>query len=197
MPTDDSSAIIGDVLQYCESNPSYAIAYFYFDFNDTMKQQPEHLLHSLITQFSSQCTSIPNSLETLYTRCQYGKSQPITSALIVTLHGILQCFQHIYIIIDALDECVERRELLDVITKMVECKLDSLHILTLSRKEQDIKDCLEPQVSGQIDIQSVLVDVDIQIHICDRLQNDPKLKKWPANVKKEIETTLMNGAHGM
>ena len=84
-----------------------------------------------------------------------------------------------------------------MITKMVECKLDSLHILTLSRKEQDIKDHLEPQVSGQINIQSALVDGDIQIHICDRLQNDPKLKKWHAKVKKEIETTLMNGACGM
>jgi len=84
-----------------------------------------------------------------------------------------------------------------MIEEMVDWKLDNLHLLVTSRKERDIEDCLESRVSCQINIQQGVVNADIHIHICERLQNDTKLKKWPIKVQEEIETVLMEGAHGM
>ena len=52
-------------------------------------------------------------------------------------------------------------------------------------------------VSGNINIQGAWVDHDIQIYIQDRLHNDPKLKRCPAEIQTEIEQTLMKGADGM
>jgi hypothetical protein len=75
--------------------------------------------------------------------------------------------------------------------------LKTLYILATSRRERDIKETLEPLVTGQICIQSALVNADIHIHISKRLQNNPKLRKWPINVQMEIEKTLVDGAHGM
>jgi hypothetical protein len=41
------------------------------------------------------------------------------------------------------------------------------------------------------------VELGIELHISQQLENDPKLMKWPKNVKEEIKNTLMAGANGM
>jgi hypothetical protein len=119
-------------------------------------------------------------------------------ALTLTLQHILGGFQQAFIILDALDECKgkEREELLGLLKNLIDWKVEDLHVLATSRRERDIEETLEPLVTGQVCIQSALVNPDIHIHICERLQNDPKLK-WPKNVQEEIEKTLMDGAHGM
>jgi len=193
----DSSTIIEDIVCHCRSNPSFAFAYFYFDFHDSAKQRYENLVRSLIEQFSAQCASAPEALENLYSRSQDGARQPTADALVATLRDIVCGFRHTYIAIDALDECSEREELLCLIEEIANWKIDTLHILATSRKEQDIEHCLSPIVSNQIDIQSTLVDADIRIYIRERLQSDRRLRKWSADAWLEIETALMDGAHGM
>ena len=110
---------------------------------------------------------------------------------------MLQGFQHSHVILDALDECRQREDLLLLIEEVMSWKLGNLHLLATSRKEEDISDYLDPLVTDQICIQSALVEADIRVHIQERLQNDRNLKKWPANVKDEIESTLISGANGM
>jgi hypothetical protein len=61
----------------------------------------------------------------------------------------------------------------------------------------DIEETLTPLITGQICIQGALANADINIYLCERLQSDSKLRKWLIKVQKEIEETLMNGAHGM
>jgi NACHT domain. len=192
-----SSTIIEDVLRYCQSDPLLAIAYFYFDFNDPEKRQHEKPIRSLITQISAQCPSVPDILAKLFSQNKDGGQQPNMPNLMKTLKHMLGDFRHTFIILDALDECTEQEELLILIGEIVDWKLGNLHILVTSRKEREIEDSLLSCVSCQINIQSTLVDNDIQIHIRERLEHDPKLKKWPANVREEIEMTLMQGAHGM
>jgi hypothetical protein len=192
-----SSAIIQDVLQHCQSDSELAVVYFYFDFNDVEKQRHENLIRSLIVQLSMQSTNTPEALNTIYSRCQEGQQQPTTDALILTLQHMLVDFDQTFIILDALDECKEREELLELLEKFVDWKLNGSHILATSRREKDIEETLEPLITGQICIQSAVVNADIQICLRERLQYDPKLRKWPVMVQKEIETTLMDGAHGM
>ena len=109
----------------------------------------------------------------------------------------MESFSHVYLLIDALDECTDREDLLQVITELDSWKLDKLHILVTSRRENDIEEALQPLVMCQICIQSALVDADIRVHILERLSNDPKLKKWPVNIREEIKDTLTKGAEGM
>jgi hypothetical protein len=191
-----SSTIVQDVILHCKSDPAVAVAYFYFDFNDNKKQQHENLLRSLIVQLSTQSAKLPESLDALFACSQDGQQRPTTDALALTLQHVLGGFQQTFIILDALDECKEREELLGLIEDIVNWKLDKLHILATSRRGRDIEETLEPLVTGQVCIQSALVNADIHVHICERLQNDPKLK-WPEHVQGEIEKALMNGAHGM
>jgi hypothetical protein len=87
------------------------------------------------------------------------------NALMMTFRQITSSFQHTYIVVDALDECTERDELLRLINEIVGWDLGSLHILATSRKERDIEDRLKCLVSPQIHIQSALVDSDIESYV--------------------------------
>jgi hypothetical protein len=190
-----SSTIIQDLTSHCDSNSS--VAYFYFDFHDSAKQRYEILVRSLITQLSDQSVGTPEALEILFSSCQDGKRQPTVNALVTTLQSILRSFRESYIVIDALDECTSREELLGLIQEIVGWNMNTLHFLVTSRKEREIEDGLKGHVSSQINIQSSLVATDIQIYVHEKLRLDPKWQKWPEKVRAEIEATLMDGAHGM
>ena len=194
-----SSTIIQDVMLYCQADKTLAIMYFYFDFSDTEKQRYENLIRSLVVQLSRQSTNIPEALNVIYSRRQevQQQQQPTTDDIVLTLQDMLGDFRQSFIILDALDECTEREELLGLIEKIVNWKLEKLHILVTSRRENDIEDTLTPLITGQICIQSALINADIHVHIRERLQNDRKLRKLPKDMQIEIEKTLMDGANGM
>jgi hypothetical protein len=99
----------------------------------------------------------------------------------------VQELREAYIIVDAFDECTEREGLLELIQEIVGWKISTLHILVTSRKEREIEDCLIPLSWRTVDLQEAVVAGDIKIHVRERLQIDPKLKKWPVRVQAEIE----------
>jgi hypothetical protein len=183
-------------MDHYRADSSIAVVYFYFDFNDNEKQRHENLIRSLIIQVSMQSKDTPEALNALFTHSQNGQRQPTIEGLTLTLQRMVSDFHKSFIILDALDECKERKELLELIESIVNWKLEMLHLLATSRRENDIEETLAPLLTGQICIQSVLVDADIHIHIRERLQNDTKLR-WPEDVQIEIEEALVSGANGM
>jgi adenylylsulfate kinase-like enzyme len=196
-----SSTIIEDVLDHCHQDPTRAVIYFYFDFNDVEKQQHEKMMCSLITQLSLRCTSTPRVLAALFSSCMNGERQPTSDTLLTTLQQMIQEFDEIFVILDALDECKERQELLEDINKIARWKIGKSHILATSRREKDIEESLDSLVNDQkkICIQSALVNDDIRTYVQKRLQSDQNLKRWrnKPEVQQEIETKLMGKADGM
>ena len=95
---------------------------------------------------------------------------------------MLQGFQHSYVILDALDECEPREDLLLWIEEVTSWKLSNLHILATSREEKVINDYLDPLITEKICIQGALVTPDIRTHIQERLRNDRDLREWPAKM---------------
>jgi hypothetical protein len=104
-------------------------------------------------------------------------------------------------VVDALDECPpdgRREELLELIVEITVWGLAGLHLLVTSRPEPDIEEALTLLLTiSAIPIQGESVELDIELHISQQLENDPKLMKWPKNVEEEIKYTLMAGANGM
>lgn len=178
-----------------------AMLYFYFDFNDTAKQSYEKMIRSLIVQLSSRSPSTPSELKNLYSHCLNGEEQPAFQSLMGTLHDMMKYFAKLYIVLDALDECLDREDLLECIEHFAEWDDIDLHMLVTSRRERDIERSLESIINpeGIIRIQSTLVDHDIRAYVRGRLQQDRGLKKWQkqSKVQQEIEDTLMAKADGM
>lgn len=178
-------------------NPNCRLGYFYFDFNDGEKQRHENFIRSLLTQLSMQSERTLHALQTLYSRSQDGTQQPSYGALVSTLRSALQDSLTTFIILDAADECTDRGELLELLLEISKWNTGKVQIVCTSRKERDIEESLIPEAWESVCIQSDQVSSDIHLHICERLQNDSKFKKWPLGVRREIETALVTGAQGM
>ena len=115
----------------------------------------------------------------------------------LTLRSIVGSFKDVYIVFDALDECNNRSGFLERLTEIHGWGLDKLHLLATSRKERDIEETLRHMVTHRVPMDESLVDSDILVHVSTTLNHDHKFKTWSGDEKQMIETTLIEGAHGM
>jgi hypothetical protein len=196
-----SSTLLEDILRDAAGDLGMAVAYFYFDFSDQAKQDPSLMIRSLISQLSRQYVKMSPSLDALFTSCDNGRLPPSPDVLLNTLLGLLQEFPHSYIILDALDECTSRKQLMGIVKKLSTSQILGLHLLCISRREGDIETSLG-HILDPKRIQSIQTDAvnhDIQSYVCQRLSNDISLQKWgdDAVIRQEIENTLIAGAHGI
>jgi hypothetical protein len=196
-----SSTIVEHLLQHCHNDNSMVTTYFYFDFNDIQKQDPELMLRSLLCQLVQRSITIPKGVDALFSSCENGQRKPSLHTLLDVTRQVAQEFAHVYVILDALDECTQRSELMDMLETMAGWQLDNLHLLMTSRKERDIERSLESYVDEEdtVCLQRDIVDQDIQRYVQQRLHNDKALAKWnkDAAIRQEIEAALMSGARGM
>jgi hypothetical protein len=196
-----SSTIIEHLLQHCHDDTRIVTVYFYFDFNDTQKQDPELMLRSLLCQFLQRSVVIPKGVDALFSSCENGQRNPSLHALLDVTRQVAQEFAHVYVVLDALDECLRRWMLMDMLETVAGWQLDNLHLLMTSRKERDIKSSLESYVGEEdtVCLQRDVVDQDIQRYVQHRLHDDKDLAKWnkDAAIRQEIEEALMHGARGM
>jgi hypothetical protein len=176
-------------------------AYFYFDFTDAQKQDPELMLRSLLCQLLQRVVVIPKGVNALFSSCGNGQRHPPMHALLEVTRQTVQDFTQVYVVLDALDECTQRPELMDVLETVAGWRLDNLHLLMTSRKERDIERSLEGYIDEEdaICLQRDVVDQDIQRYVQQRLFNDKRLQTWrrDATIRQEIEAALMRGARGM
>jgi hypothetical protein len=190
-----------DVLRHCQDDPGKVIAYFFFDFNDAQKQDPELMMRSLLCQLSQQSIKIPESLDALFFSCESGRRQPSLHALMNVLQSMIQDIPQVYIVLDALDECIQHEELMDMLELMAGWKAPNLHLLVTSRRNRVIEGSLEGfvDVQNQICLQSAVVDKDIQRYVQQRLSDDKGLSKWDKDdaLRQEIESALIKGSKGM
>ena len=129
-----------------------SLAYYYFDFRDTDKQNRRNLILSLLSQFSARSDLCCYILHRIYVSHDNGAHQPTDDILIQCLKEALTLSNDypIYIIIDALDECPNsfgmpspREVVLDFMKELVELSLPNLHICITSRPEIDIRTILQ------------------------------------------------------
>jgi ankyrin repeat protein len=208
-----SSTIIQACHEHCNSNskrtrrsrssPIWAVAYFYFDFADTVKQNYSKMLRSLMKQLSEQLGYTSDSLEKLFNESTSGIGQtPSDDSLLETLGEMVVEFDQVYFIFDALDECAQRFFLLEGILEMHDgWKHEMLHLLVTSRNEHDIAQEFESLISPseEIHIHKNFIEADIRAYIYARLQSDRRLTRWRKDkqVQLTIATTLTEKADGM
>ena len=195
-----SSTIIEDVASHCDHDTNLAVVYFYFDFNDSEKQETEKMIRSLLSQLGRQ-RSTAQSIRSLYSGCKDGGRSPTCNELLAALQGMVRDFDGVFIVLDALDECKEREKLLKSILELAGWRIGKLHTLVTSRRERDIEDMLDSLVSEdqKLYIQSNLIDKDIRTYVHEKLRTDRGMRRWQKQpkVQMEIEMTLTEKADGM
>src|SRR5271169_1937868 len=174
------STIIENVKSRCSRDD--VCLYFYFDFNDPLKQNVVNMLYSFLAQLSS--SSIPAEVKQLYERCNNGTREATVTQLTETILSIASHEKRMFIVIDALDESSDWTALLKVITTILQCN-GEINLLMTSRKEHDIQTVLEDSVDSVVAIQNERVDADVDVYVRECLRNDPALRKWDNELKSE------------
>jgi hypothetical protein len=207
LSTVTSSAIIQDIERISEAGSAH-MAYFFFDFKDTGKQDSRAFLTSILVQLSSQSVSFRDILLEFYSAHQRGSQHPSDSVLMQCLEKMLKFPEFpLYLIVDALDECPDtsgmhtsREKLLDLVEDLVGLQLPNLRLCITSRSEVDIRDVLEPLTSTSNRISLHDEDgqkKDIAEYISSVVYSDKKIKRWREQDKELVVKTLSDRADGM
>jgi hypothetical protein len=123
--------------------------------------------------------------------------QPTQAHLLNTLISICNGSYRTYLIMDALDECSERKELFHTVRQIISKGAGRVSVLVTSREERDIADGMEGVISDSIDLECRELDADIELHICKGLASDTDWQNTPLEVKLEIQDALVNRSNGM
>jgi hypothetical protein len=194
-----STIVLQDIRKYTAEEPGKATIYFYFDFNDRKKQNAEMMIRSLLSQLLQQDIDTLLSIEALFEFSRSEKPSPPLESLLKALKDSLVQIPVTYVVLDALDECEDRRELMKIIDTIASWKVHGLHILCTSRREGDIAATLERiiETGNVLNIQTKAVDRDIQLYVHRRIADEPALQKWKDDDRKLMEQSLAGGARGM
>ena len=183
------------------------VAYYYFDFRDSAKQDVRGLLSSLVIQLCAKSDLCYDILSDLYSKHDIGLHLPDDDSLTQCLKDMLELpgLPPIYLIIDALDECPDmsgapspRELVLDFIVDLVESRPPSLRICVTSRPEADIQEVLELLASYSVSLHDEDGQKqDIADYISSSVQSDRKMRKWRAEDSQLVINVLTQRADGM
>lgn len=182
-----------------------SVLYFYFDFSDPNKQNPDDFLRSLIRQLASSQESLDKpdkewSVQSLYDKYALKGHHPGTRNLLNVLWALMETHAHITIVVDALDECPDRIELVERLVEMTERYERTLSLLLTSRENSEISTGLDEIPRTHIRkfcLHEASSSTDIQHYIREQLRCDLILSRRTAEEKLEIELALVKGACGM
>jgi ankyrin repeat domain-containing protein 50 len=199
------STAIQYTLRHRRSSPRIGIAFFFFTFSDDSKQDASAMLRALALQLSSQLNDNHTLLSRLYDR--YRNATPPDQDLEDCMHQLVQGFEHVYIILDALDESPRnkhgknlRRRVLEALVIIRKWSEPGLHLLVTSREETDIRatfrDDLHTLPDEIVSMKNTSVDSDIASFISGSLKDSRELRKWE-KYHDQIEKALTERANGV
>lgn len=187
------STAIQHTFRHKRSDPRVGVAFFYFTFNDESKQDESAMLRALILQLSGQLSDPGTDLARLHK--SYPTSIPPAIILRTHLRNLVQKFDQVYVLLDALDES-RREQVLIAIETMLKWSLPRLHILVTSRDEPDIRESLSLSEHEEVLMKNAEIDRDISDFISGQLNLNPKLRKWHAHHDR-IQEVLAERAQGV
>lgn len=192
------STIIDHLSQDIVTDSRSALVYFYCDGNDSQKQDSRYILGSFVRQLLSKSSVLSEERTSVARRLhETHKDRGPNLKLLQDLeHSVLKMmsgFSRIYLVIDGVDEIVERQHILSFI-KSIQRSVN-VHLLVVSRPLRDI----EKQLSStlRLNIEANLLLEDIQTYIQWRLNNDQKFKRIKPSLKKTIYDRLTVQCMGM
>lgn len=193
----DSSLIIEHLKHWTSSKERIPIAYLYCDYSDSDKQKTSSLLsclaYQLLNQHPSSCWPEAKSS---YERYHSLGTNITTGDAFKLLKSIVTGLADVFIVIDALDECLEddgrRKSLISGLSNL----MPFVRLLVFSRDLPDIR----RQFKNAMCVEIRAHDGDIMKYIDNRVANAERLSTYTAKddgLGKLIRITIARKACGM
>lgn len=191
------SATILDNLVEIDDVSTLTLAFF-FDFRDEKKQKLNDMLCFLASQIYYLRPASRQPLDDLFASHQDGRQYPNADSISKCLAEMLKMVDQATFLIDALDECSERRQLLKWMKYFFPAQ-PHVRLLCTSRLEDEIQHSISGWIPTCVELKKDSVNADIRSYIQARLHTSTEFSRWlerPA-VVEEIKTTLSSRADGM
>ncbi|KAF4448252.1 Pfs, NACHT and Ankyrin domain protein, partial [Fusarium austroafricanum] len=189
-----STTILDHLLQI----DTHTTLAFFFDFNDARKQKLEDLLCSLAVQLYHTGNEAARRLDSLFTSHDDGRRQPDTIALSAYIDTMIRITGKVFVIIDALDECTTREELLHWMRGLVS---SNAQILVTGRPEAEFQGEIPRSFDERncVLLDKKAVNADIRSYVESTLEQKPDFvdKKLSLSILEEIRDKIGDGADGM
>jgi hypothetical protein len=190
-----TSHLIETIKRHCSDETTKkknACVYYYCYFGHNI-DEASPFLKWIVRQLCLIADVVPDKLYKLYKR---GES-PSLIDLLQVLDEITETFDHIYIILDAIDESTPRLDLLRILRDLItDPRFQKIYVIATSREYIDIEESMK-DISSAISMSNPLLDQDIQLFVQAQLQSHPKLRLWPSSVRDMAMEALSTKAKGM
>ncbi|KAL3587439.1 hypothetical protein FPOAC2_13336 [Fusarium poae] len=189
------STTILDHLLHMDTHTTLA---FFFDFSDPGKQKLEDLLRSLAIQLYHTGNEAARKLDSLFISHDDGRRQPDTTALSACVDAMVQITKKVVIVLDALDECTTRGELLHWINSMA---CSNAQLIVTGRPEADFQREI-PDLFDELNcilLDKNAVNADIRSYVTATLEKKPDFVKkgLSPGILQEIRDKIGDGADGI
>ncbi|KAK1540052.1 uncharacterized protein CCOS01_01366 [Colletotrichum costaricense] len=190
-----TSVVIDHLTQRFREEPRVGIAYVYCNFKDTERQDCHDLLSSLAKQLAQSCSEFPQSLETLYDKHQKRNTSRSTQETIDLLQVLSSCYESIFIVVDALDECDRnaRQAFLPEILRLQQ--RSQVNIFATTREIPEILESKEFENSISVEIRAI--QEDVLRYTSDRMTRMQSFVRNNLDLQKEIRHTIAEKVNGM
>jgi len=201
-----SSVIIEDIETMRRSGLA-SLAIFYYDYREDQKKGLRGLLSSVLVQLGHQSETYCDILSKLRSEHDDGSKDPSDDALIRCLKHLMELPRQtpIFLIVDALDECLNtpalsspREKVLMLFKDFIDSNLPNLRVCVTSRPEVDIKAILNPLTFRSISLHDEHGQgEDIRNYIESIVGENTRMQRWSSEHKQLVIGHLTERANGM
>lgn len=174
------------------------VIYFYFNYQDPKSQSAEDVVACLLKQLIYQSASLPENLESAYDRwVSSGTLKPNLDTLVELLADCGESFDRVFILCDALDECLEaeRLKLISRFQRFTECGF-KLFVTTRPHLVDIDEGLLRELEITPSEMLAISADKgDVEKYLNEELEKEDELREDP-DLKTDIIKKISAGVDG-
>ncbi|KAK3905757.1 hypothetical protein C8A05DRAFT_41334 [Staphylotrichum tortipilum] len=188
-----ASHLIERVKDHCWDRGAGDVCVYYYCHYSHTQDETAPFLRWVLLELCRRLGQVPQALYDLY---RYG-GKPTVRSLLRTLEQVIRQFDQVYIFVDAVDESLNRENLLRVLRDLATGPaFENIRLLATSREYADIEEVMT-DISTPISMRNSFLDEDIALYVQSKLGSNSRLKRWPAQLREDVRKTLSAEANGM
>ncbi|PSN61088.1 hypothetical protein BS50DRAFT_652779 [Corynespora cassiicola Philippines] len=187
------AAIAVDHLQSTVQAHDVGVVYAYCNYKGRADQTASSLLAAMLKQLVQDQPSMAEPLYSMHNHHEIQKTRPSLEEILGALQSVLAHYQRVYVVIDALDECVHdvRDELLSKL-RHVQSKTD-VRVMATSRFIPDIVE----QFSGMPELEVRADAADVKRYVVGQTRRLPRCVQRDDKLQQLVQDEIVKAVDGM
>jgi molecular chaperone GrpE (heat shock protein) len=190
-----TSIVIEELITQFGNDKNIGIAYLYCNFRRRDEQKINDLLASLLKQLAQGLNPLPDAAKSLYAKHINIRTRPTLDELSQALHAVAALYTKVFIIVDALDECLmtgsHRSNFLSRIFDVQEKSGSNLFMT--SRHIPEIIEIF----SGHTLLEIRALESDVRKYVDGNISNLPSFVRRSPELQEEVKTGIVEAVDGM